>query len=140
MATIKENGQSYLETQGIDARKEQTAYSDYNDNYEYGNPKEGNHGITMEEGGKGTGDFGGHGHSVPDMTKPKDQMDYKGFNTFDGGSDCDRQARNVMLNRSIYGPGTEYGVNIIPDTSLNISDGQYDGGAPVRGAYVCPVV
>lgn len=32
MATINENGQSYLEIQGIDARGEQMAQSDYNPN------------------------------------------------------------------------------------------------------------
>ena len=35
MATINDNNQSYLEMQGIEARDEQMARSDYNANDEY---------------------------------------------------------------------------------------------------------
>lgn len=139
MATIKESGQSYLEAQGQEARLLQTARADYNSNNEYNE----RHPDALADGdgqGKGTGDFQGHGWSVPDMTKPKDEMAYGNFNTSDGGNDCDHSAREVMTNRSIYGPGREYGRDIIPDTSLNVSDGQFNNAGRTKIAYICPVV
>lgn len=142
MATITENGQSYLEIEGIQDRKEQTGRSDYNrkDEYKAEHPDAL---ATGDEQGKGTGDFAGHGWIRPDMTLPKSQMSGQ-FNTRDGGNNCDYQARGIMLARSIYYPGfngqegREYGRELI-DTSLNVRDGQYDGSIPTRIPYTCPV-
>lgn len=139
MATINENNQSYLELQGMEARKTQLAMSDYNRENEYNE----RHNDALADGdgqGKGTGDFAGHGWSVPDLTKPKGQINYSNFNTSDGGNDCDQQARKIMTARSLYGPEKQYGIDIIPNTSLNVSDGQYDGSQRSKIAYVCPVV
>lgn len=139
MATVTDNGQSYLEIQGQEARKEQMQRSDYNAANEYSET----HNDALATGdaqGKGTGDFGGHGYSVPDMTKPKNMFNYSNFNTSAGGNDCDYQAREVMTARSLYGPNRQYGVDIVVDTTANINDGQYDGGIRTRLPYPCPVV
>lgn len=136
MATVKENGQSYLEMQGIEARNEQTQRSDYNREEEYNEF----HPDALSDGdgkGKGTGDFGGHGHSVPDMTKDKHEMYYGNFNTSRGGNNCDVAARRTMLGRSLYSSDRQYGIDIVPDTSLNVADGQYDGYTSGL-AWVCP--
>lgn len=138
MATIKQNGQSYLEQEAIDARREQTARSEYNKQNEY-NEQHPNALATGDEKGKGTGDFGGHGWIVPDMTKPKSQTSNE-FNITDGGNDCDYAARNVMTARSIYGPGREYGIDYVVNTELNRLDGQYDGAERKRIPYICPVM
>lgn len=138
MATIKENGQSYLEQEAIEARKEQTGRSDYNRNNEY-NEQHPDALATGDERGKGTGNFGGHGWIVPDMTKPRTQMSGQ-FNTDEGGNDCDYASRNIMTARSLYGPGREYGVDYVVDTALNRADGQYDGAERVRVPYICPVM
>ena len=137
MATIKENGQSYLESEGIQLRKEQTGRSDYNQNDEYSEQ----HSDALSNGdeqGKGTGNFGGHGWIAPDMEKPKSQMSGM-FNTEEGGNGCDVNARNIITARSIYGPGREYGENSV-DTSLNRLEGQYDGSVRTRLPYTCPVL
>lgn len=139
MATIKENGQSYLETQGIEARDNQLAQSDYNASNIYDEK----HPDALSDGdghGKGTGNFGGHGHSVPDMTKPKTQMSYRNFNTTAGGNDCDIQSRETMMNRSLYSAQNRYGIDVVPDTSVNVADGQYDGRQRTRLSHICPVV
>ena len=138
MATITENGQSYLEIEGMSSRKEQTARSDYNSKDEY-NEQHPDALATGDEQGKGTGDFGGHGWIVPDMTKPKSQMSGL-FNTEEGGNDCDYASRRVMTARSIYGPGREYGKDYVVDTSRNVLEGQYDGSQRIRVPYTCPVV
>jgi len=134
--TIKENGQSYLETQGIEARHEQTSRSDYNQNDEYSEY----HPDALSDGdgkGRGTGDFGGHGYTLPDMTKPKTQMAYGNFTTDRGGNSCDISARKAMLGRSLYNAENQYGIDIKPDTSINVADGQYDGKTSGT-VWVCP--
>lgn len=139
MATIKSNGQSYLEAEGIESRKEQTGRSDYNSN----DPYQEKHKDALADGdskGKGTGDFAGHGWSVPDMTKPKSEMAYGNFNTTDGGNDCDHMARNTMMNRSLYGPGKQYYYDLQIDTAMSRADGQYDGTERTRISYVCPIL
>ena len=138
MATITDNGQSYLEKEAISARHEQMGRSDYNPNNEY-NEQHPDALFDGDEKGKGTGNFGGHGWIVPDMTKPKGQMSDM-FNVEDGGNDCDHSARNVMMARSIYGPGREYGIDYVVDTTQNRAEGQYDGSEPKRVPYSCPVV
>ena len=67
-------------------------------------------------------------------------MSYSNFNTTEGGNNCDIQSRGVMMNRSIYNGQNRYGIEVIPDTSVNVADGQYDGRNKTRLAYVCPVV
>ena len=139
MATIQENGQSYLETEGMQARSEQTARSDYNQAEQYNE----RHPDALANGdaqGKGTGDFGGHGWSRPDMTKPKSQMAYGNFNTSDGGNDCDHTARNTMMQRSLYNAERQYYRDVTVDTTANRGDGQYDGTIRNKIAYVCPIV
>ena len=138
MATIKENGQSYLEQEAIDLRHEQMGRSDYNQNNEYNEQHPDALGDNDEQG-KGTGNFGGHGWIVPDMTKPKSQMSGM-FETSRGGNDCDTRSRSVMTARSLYGPEREYGRDVVVNTSANRLEGQYDGENPVKVPYVCPVV
>lgn len=138
MATLKENGQSYLEQEALDARHEQMARSDYNGENEY-NEQHPDALATGTEQGKGTGDFGGHGWIVPDMTKPHSQMSSM-FNTEDGGNNCDHTAREVMRQRSIYGPGREYGRDYVVNTMANRMEGQYDGAERVRLPYSCPII
>ena len=137
MATIKENGQSYLEQEALDLRHEQMARSDYNPTNEY-NALHPDALADGDERGKGTGDIAGHGWIVPDMTKPKYQKSGL-FNTSDGGNNCDYAAREVMTARSIYGPGREYGIDIEVNTEANRNEGQYDGSVdPLKVPYACP--
>lgn len=134
--TVKENGQTYLEAQAIDARHEQTSRSDYNRVEEYSEY----HPDALSDGdgkGRGTGNHGGHGHSLPDMTKPKSQMAYGNFETSRGGDACDIAARKAMLGRSLYNAQNQYGVDIKPDTSINIADGQFDGQTSGI-VHICP--
>lgn len=138
MATITRNGQSYLEIEGIQSRKEQTGRSDYQRGRNEYNEEHPDALATGDEQGKGTGDFGGHGWIVPDMTKPKYQMSSL-FNTEEGGNECDYASRRVMTARSIYGPGREYGIDFVVNTEANVIDGQYDGHEPIHIPYTCPV-
>lgn len=143
MAMINENGQSYLEIEAIQARKEQMERSDYNQNNEYSE----SHPDALSTGdmrGKGTGNFGGPTYTVPDMNKPKSQIGGSGFNTEAGGNSCDVSAREIMTARSLYGPGRQYGLasmgaDVYVDTTINRADGQYDGAVPKRLPYTCPV-
>jgi len=139
MATITENGQSYLELQAQDERNEETAKKDYN-KLNYYDEKHPDALSTGDANGKGTGDFGGHGYSVPDLSKPKHQMNYGNFNTVAGGNNCDETARNTMMARSLYGSDRQYGIDVVPNTELNILDGQYDGQSRSRQTHICPVV
>lgn len=146
MATIKENGQTYLEFEGIQARKIQTGENDYKRGIEnvdeYGEQHQ-DALATGDEKGKGTGDFGGHGWIRPDMDIDKNQRSGQ-FNTSEGGNSCDYKLRGMMLARSNYYPGfngqdgREYGKDLI-DTTANVRDGQYDGSIPTRIPYICPV-
>lgn len=134
--TVKENGQTYLEAQAIEARHEQTSRSDYNrvEQYSEYHPDALGDG---DEKGRGTGDHGGHGHTLPDMTKPKSQMAYGNFTTDRGGDACDVAARKAMLGRSLYNAQRQYGVDIVPDTSINVADGQFDGKTSGL-VHICP--
>lgn len=137
MATIKENGQSYLEQEALDLRHEQMARSDYNPNDEYSAQHQ-DALATGDEKGKGTGDFAGHGWIVPNMTIPRGQMSGM-FNTDEGGNDCDYAAREVMTARSLYGPNRQYGIDVMVNTSINREEGQYDGSVdPLKIPYACP--
>jgi len=138
MATIKTDGQTYLEQEGIDLRHEQAARSDYSQQNEY-NEQHPDALSTGDAQGKGTGDYGGHGWIVPDMTKPKGEMSGM-FNTEAGGNNCDERSRGVMTARSLYGPDRQYGIDIVPNTAKNRLEGQYDGANPIRVPYTCPVV
>jgi hypothetical protein len=137
MATIKQDGQTYLEQEGIELRRVQTARDDYSQANEYSEQHQ-DALSTGDEKGKGTGNFGGHGWIVPDMTKPKSEMSGM-FNTEAGGNSCDEASRSVMTARSLYGPDRQYGVDIVPDTSRNRLEGQYDGAEPIKVPYICPV-
>jgi hypothetical protein len=136
--TINENGQSYLELDGITTRGVQTARSDYNRNNEYSEY----HKDALGDGdgrGKGTGNYGGHGHSLPDMRKSKHDFYYGNFETSRGGDVCDVAARKTMLGRSLYNEQNQYGIDIVRDTSINRANGRFDIDAPSNGiVYVCP--
>ena len=136
--TINEKGQSYLELEGIKARNEQLARSDYNRNNEYSEY----HKDALSDGdgkGKGTGNFGGHGHTLPDMRKSKYDFETHNFETSRGGDACDIAARSTMLGRSLYNAQNQYGIDIKPDTSINRADGQFDNDALTNGiVYICP--
>jgi hypothetical protein len=136
--TINKEGQSYLEIEGMAARHEQTGRSDYNQSNEY-NAQHQDALATGDEKGKGTGDFGGHGWIAPDMSKPKEQISPM-FNTDEGGNNCDNYLRDAMTARSNYGPGREYGIDYVVNTSANIMDGQYDSSEAIKLPYTCPII
>lgn len=139
MSTIKSSGQSYLESQGIEARKEQTARSDYNQNNQYSETHP--DALASSGKGKGTGDYAGHGWTVPDMTKSKDDIAHTFFNSDGAGNSCDQKAREVMTARNLYGPENRYYLDVKIDTSANVADGQYDSDATnTRSSFNCPVV
>jgi hypothetical protein len=128
MATTVQNGQTCLEKRGIAERNNEIVRSDYNINDEYNEQ----HKDALSDGdpqGKGTGSAG-HGHWLPDCTKPTNMIDYSNFDTANGGGSYDIEGRNgvggrkASMTRSIYNAETPYGSSIV-DTSINQTDGQY---------------
>jgi hypothetical protein len=120
--------QSYLEKQGIEARKIEIARKHYDANNEYGT----SHKDSLSDGdekGKGTG-HGGHTHFLPNHNKPKTTIDYSNFDTTKGGNIYDINGRNDIGGRkkalaySLYNSENQYGIHLI-DTELNLKDGQY---------------
>ena len=144
MSTVTESGQSYLEIEGMEARKEQMGRSDYNPGKEYNEQQ-----ATIANGGKGSGYPGGHGWVIPDMTKDKSQISGSGmFNTDEGGNSCDQKLREVMMSRQLYKPGYVYcpqltkegnDGGVVIDTKANVLDGQYDGSI-TKLAWTCPTL
>ena len=127
--------QTCLEKKAIEKRAEELVRSDYNIHDQYGVT----HKDALSTGdpqGKGTG-HGGHGHSIPDCTKPSIGIDYSQFDTTAGGGQYDIEGmksgiegastvgggRDFLRNISIYNSENEYGASII-DTSANVADGQ----------------
>lgn len=123
--------QSNLERIGFERRDVEFARSDYRESDQY---KDG-HEDTLSDSsrkdkplGKGSGS-GGHTFSIPDYSlgpnRIKPQID-----TEQGGGSYDIYGRNGLGGRkwlqeiSLYGPGREYGVDLI-DTAANIQAGQY---------------
>lgn len=123
--------QSNLERIGFDRRDVEFARSDYRESEQY---KVGHEDTLSDPSrkdkplGKGT-ETGGHTFSVPNyslgpnMIKPQ-------IDTENGGGSYDIYGHNGVGGRkwlqqiSLYGPGREYGANLI-DTSSNIQAGQY---------------
>lgn len=121
------NGQSCLEIRGMEERHEEIARSDYNIEDQYGPT----HKDALSDGdpqGKGTG-HGGHTFFLPDCTKPVGQIDYRNFDTSNGGGEYDIHGRNGVGGRlkamatSIYNEQNQYGLSLI-NTEANINDGQ----------------
>ena len=117
--------QTCLEKKGIEARHEGLVRNDYTQNDEYSVL----HPDAISDGdplGKGTG--GGHTHWTPDCSKPS-AIDYRNFDTINGGGLYDIEGRNgvggrnFLKNISLYNENYEYGPNLV-DTSLNVADGQ----------------
>jgi hypothetical protein len=136
MTIDEKTGQSYLEKIGMEQRDIQIPRSDYNSSREYNIEM-----TSFENGGKGNGDNGNPPFLRPDMTKPSTEMDYSYDTTSPAGNACDRSARNVMTNRSLYGPEAQYGIDVVPDTEASIRAGQYDSSTQqARLPYPCPVV
>lgn len=126
-----ENGQTCLEYRGINARHEQQARSDYNAE----NPYSSNHKDAISDGdplGKGSS-VKGHGHYLPDCTKPTGLIDYSNFDTspssqiggvYDIDGRGDIPGRKVQMARSMYDASHPYGSAYI-NTEANVNDGQY---------------
>lgn len=129
--TINENGVSYLEKLGAEARHKQMSRSDYSREATYSYDD-------AEKNGKAAGNRSGHGHTVPDMNAPK-TIYYGNFVTWKGGNECDTKAREIMQTRSLYSAERQYGIDIVLDTSANVAEGQYNGESK-RGTWQCPVV
>lgn len=121
--------QSCLEKKGIEERKEETLRSDYNANNVYS----AEHKDAQSDGdaqGKGT-NHGGHGHWLPDCSKPTGMIDYSNFDTENGGGLYDIEGRNGIggreraLANSLYQKGNyEYSSNLV-NTEKNVAEGQY---------------
>jgi hypothetical protein len=117
-----------LEKRGIEERNTEIVRSDYNIEDQYSST----HNDALSDGdaqGKGTG-HGGHTHYLPDCNKPTTTIDYSNFDTFNGGGLYDIEGRNGIGGRdwskasSMYNENYQYGASLV-DTSLNVSDGQY---------------
>lgn len=120
--------QTCLEKRGIEQRTISLTRSDYNKEDQYS----AEHKDAKSDGdvqGKGSG-HGGHGHWLPDCSKPTGMIDYSNFDTFHGGGQYDIEGRNGIGGRlynttvSMYNPERPYGAELV-DTSANVSLGQY---------------
>ena len=134
MANTVQNGQTCLEKRGMEERHEEITRSDYNINDQYGPT----HNDAISNGdpqGKGTG-HGGHTHFLPDCTKPTTTIDYRNFDSENGGGYYDIEGRNGISGRknslaiSLYNKQTQYGPTLV-DTSANVADGQYYFGQQI---------
>lgn len=126
------NKQSYLEKQGIEARREQIVRSDYNKADAYSeehedalsNPNDKNKAL-----GKGTGN-GGHQHYRPNHDLPPTLINYSNMDTTAGGGAYDIHGRNDvggrnrLISYNLYNNDNAYGPDSV-DSSMNIEDGQY---------------
>lgn len=122
-----EKGQSCLEARGVEERHVELIRNDYNRENEYSAI----HPDAVSDGdikGKGTM-HGGHGASLPDCTKPNGQIDYRNFDTTQGGGFYDINGRNDIGGRDramsslLYTKDMPYGANLI-NTTQNQTDGQ----------------
>jgi hypothetical protein len=126
------NKQSYLEKQGIDARREQTIRSDYNKTDFYSeehqdalsNPADPNKIL-----GKGvTG--GSMYHYTPNHDLSSTSYHYDSLSTTEGGGAYDIHGRNNdggrhrLMSYNVYGADNAYGLDSI-DESANLEEGQY---------------
>lgn len=119
--------QTYLEKTGIEKRNETIVRNDYNKSEEYSST----HPDAVSNGdplGKGTM-HGGHTYSIPHQTESKG-IDYRNFDTENGGGQYDIEGRNgvggriFLKNISLYNENRQYGIDVVPDTSENVADGQ----------------
>lgn len=126
MATNKSN---CLETKAIQERNKEMSGARFREGAEYSVEYAARH-------GKGTG-HGGHTHTLPDCSIDSTLFDVNGsnFDVWDGGNECDKRIREVMLGRQMYGPDNEYNTNI--DMSGN--EGQYEMGQTTK-MWNCPVL
>lgn len=122
------NGQTCLEKRGMTERHEEITRSDYNIENQYS----ATHKDAISDGdtkGKGT-NHGGHGHWLPDCSKPTGLISYSNFDTENGGDCYDIKGRNGIGGRersmaiSMYNKENAYGPNSV-NTEENINDGQY---------------
>lgn len=129
---INNNKQSYLEKQGMEARREQTIRSDYNKVDAYSAEHE--DAISNPEDptkvlGKGTGN-GGHLHYRPNHDLPSTLINYSNLDTTAGGGAYDIHGkdgvsgRKRLISYNLYNNDNAYGPESI-DMSMNIEDGQY---------------
>ena len=134
MASTVQNGQTCLEKRGMEERHQEITRSDYNIENQYS----ATHQDAISDGdpqGKGTG-HGGHTHFLPDCTKPTTTIDYRNFDSENGGGYYDIEGRNGISGRkramaiSIYNKETQYGPTLV-DTTENVSDGQYYFGQQI---------
>ena len=130
--------QTQLEKDGLKIRAGEQVRSDVvtsnipNNTYNKSDEYSARHKDALADGdtrGKGTG-HGGHTHSVPNFSLPKNLYNYSDIDTSDKAGDAyDQNGRNGLGGRrflqtiNIYGPNNEYGPNIV-DTSANVADGQ----------------
>ena len=120
--------QTCLEKRGMSERNDEILRNDYNKENEYSSTHE-NANSNGTSKGKGT-NHGGHGHWLPDCSKPTNTIDYSNFDTENGGGCYDIKGRNGISGReramatSMYNRANQYGPKLL-DTSANINDGQY---------------
>ena len=132
--------QTCLEKRGMSERNEEVLRNDYNKENEYSSIHE-NATSNGTSKGKGT-NHGGHGHWLPDCSKPTNTIDYSNFDTENGGNCYDINGRNGVGGRnwaktnSMYNEENPYGANSV-DTSANINDGQYYFGQRIGNATTC---
>ena len=116
--------QSCLEYVSMDQRHIQEARSDYQRNNQYSatHPDA----LASSGNGKGTG-HGGHSHWIPDCRGKLGIINYSNFDTAiasGAGNDCDNNAREKALARSVYNDGNVYS-SLLVDTSRNVKEGQF---------------
>ena len=117
---------------GVPVRGDVTTSNILNNTYNASDEYSALHKDALADGdvrGRGTG-HGGHTHTIPDYTKPKNMFDYSNIDTSNKAGDAyDQHGRNGIGGRefltaiNIYNEENQYSANII-DTSKNVADGQ----------------
>lgn len=136
MSTINEKGQTCLETRGITERNNEIVRSDYNINDQYSATHVDALASNNDPQGKGTG-HGGHTFWLPDCTKPTNMIDYRNFDTFNGGGSYDVDGRNGIGGRiralasELYNAENQYSAQLV-NTAENVAQGQYVVGQTTK--------
>ena len=120
----------------MDARHIQEARSDYQRNNQYSMT----HPDALASSGNGKGTLhGGHSFFLPNCRGAIGIINYSNFDTAissGAGNDCDNNARQKSLARSLYNDVNEYSLRLI-DTSLNVREGQFVNTYKPRTKRIC---
>lgn len=112
--------QSCLEKKGIESRNNLVMRNDYNKEDEY-NSMHPDALSTGDPQGKGTR-HGGHTFSIPNCNIPS-VIDYRNFDTINGGGQYDVEARERAKTMSLYNEINDYSHMSI-DMDANVAEGQ----------------